>query len=441
MALFPTCLPLDPPAPGGSGKEDHRTSIVAQGHPLCIRGEFQPLLARLVALALTVVPSPACIWEHPGPSPLLRPPLRPPPGPAPPLPGPPAEHTPDFSYQHLYQQHKLQLPAHEGFVGPTLSSGSGTLGGGKEVMRQEGVHMSSRKKAANKIFVGGLHWETTDDKLRKHFMLFGEVIDAVVMKDPISRRSRGFGFITFAEAGAVDRVLAQDNHILDSRRVEAKRAVPRSETLMKEGGREGGREGGQPPTPPMRPLMFAGRSGGEGGGYSHANALGGGGAANDYSSSLPPSYPLPSSYPSQPSTTPSVPPSSSSSSSYASHGPHSASGPGTHKIFVGGLHYDTKDSDFRHYFSLFGRVLSAEVMFNRETHKSRGFGFVVFEDDSSVESCLSLPQHLIDGKLVEVKRAIPRNQVGSPSLPPSLPSSFSGPMGATSGGGAGEEGA
>jgi hypothetical protein len=78
----------------------------------------------------------------PGPPLFFAPPSAP--LPAPPLLSlaPPAEHTPDFSYQHLYQQHKLQLPAHEGFVGPTLSSGSGTLGGGKEVMRQEGVHMS-----------------------------------------------------------------------------------------------------------------------------------------------------------------------------------------------------------------------------------------------------------------------------------------------------------
>ena len=48
---------------------------------------------------------------------------------------------------------------------------------------------------------------------------------AVVMKDAISRRSRGFGFITFAEPSAVDRVLEQPNHVLDNRRVEAKRAV------------------------------------------------------------------------------------------------------------------------------------------------------------------------------------------------------------------------
>ena len=53
--------------------------------------------------------------------------------------------------------------------------------------------------------------------------------DAVVMKDPVSRRSRGFGFITFEDIDSVDNVLAHEPHTIDSRKVEAKRAVPRSE--------------------------------------------------------------------------------------------------------------------------------------------------------------------------------------------------------------------
>ena len=57
------------------------------------------------------------------------------------------------------------------------------------------------------------------DKLRAYFSAFGPVTDAVVMKDPISRRSRGFGFITYADPSCVERALAQPNHILDNRRV------------------------------------------------------------------------------------------------------------------------------------------------------------------------------------------------------------------------------
>ena len=68
------------------------------------------------------------------------------------------------------------------------------------------------------------------EKLRNYFATYGAVTDAVVMKDPISRRSRGFGFITYSDPACVDRALAQQNHVLDSRRVEAKRAVPRADS-------------------------------------------------------------------------------------------------------------------------------------------------------------------------------------------------------------------
>ena len=68
------------------------------------------------------------------------------------------------------------------------------------------------------------------DKLRKYFSVYGTVQDAVVMKDPVSRRSRGFGFITFTDINSVDNTLANEPHTIDARKVEAKRAVPRSES-------------------------------------------------------------------------------------------------------------------------------------------------------------------------------------------------------------------
>lgn len=49
------------------------------------------------------------------------------------------------------------------------------------------------------------------------------------MKDAVSRRSRGFGFITYMNTASVDAALSVEQHIVDNRRVEAKRAVPRSE--------------------------------------------------------------------------------------------------------------------------------------------------------------------------------------------------------------------
>ncbi|KAG2526550.1 hypothetical protein BBO99_00002962 [Phytophthora kernoviae] len=212
-----------------------------------------------------------------------------------------------------------------------------------------------------KIFIGGLSYETTDEKLRAYFGAYGTVTDAVVMKDPISRRSRGFGFITYADPVCVDRALTQPNHILDSRRVEAKRAVPRAESL---------------------------RDIGNGAPSNRGNGT----------------------------------------NSISSLSMNSAVG-ATKKIFVGGLHYETKDADFKKYFMQYGKVVSAEVMFNRETNKSRGFGFVIFESEDSVELVLQDKNHIIDGKSVEVKRAVPRTDVPPPRSVSSRGGSFSGPSG------------
>ena len=78
------------------------------------------------------------------------------------------------------------------------------------------------------------------------------------------------------------------------------------------------------------------------------------------------------------------------------------------KIFVGGLHYDTDKVGLRKHFEQYGKILSSEVMYNRETNKSRGFGFVIYADAESVDRALETRMHMIDKKQAEVKRATPR---------------------------------
>lgn len=91
------------------------------------------------------------------------------------------------------------------------------------------------------------------------------------------------------------------------------------------------------------------------------------------------------------------------------------------QIFVGGLHYETRDASLQAYFEQFGPVQTAEVMFNRETHKSRGFGFVVFEAEESANAVLQSTHHTVNGKVVEVKRAVPRAQSSTGGSNPSSP--------------------
>ncbi|XP_052745462.1 RNA-binding protein Musashi homolog Rbp6-like [Bicyclus anynana] len=86
----------------------------------------------------------------------------------------------------------------------------------------------SASPSPSKLFVGGLSWQTSSEKLREYFAMFGAVTDVLIMKDPVTQRSRGFGFITFQEAASVDKVLAVPVHTLDGKRIDPKHATPKS---------------------------------------------------------------------------------------------------------------------------------------------------------------------------------------------------------------------
>ncbi len=55
--------------------------------------------------------------------------------------------------------------------------------------------------------------------MREYFSQFGAVTDSVVMKDPVTGKPRGFGFITFEDPAVVDKVLESKPHILDNKPV------------------------------------------------------------------------------------------------------------------------------------------------------------------------------------------------------------------------------
>ncbi|MCP4501671.1 MAG: RNA-binding protein [Deltaproteobacteria bacterium] len=104
-----------------------------------------------------------------------------------------------------------------------------------------------------KLFVGGLSWGTTDDTLREGFERFGEVTDAKVILDRETGRSRGFGFVSFAEGDAASTAISEmDGQELDGRVIRVNEANER---------------------PPRR--------GGGGGGAGYGGGGGGGGGGGD----------------------------------------------------------------------------------------------------------------------------------------------------------------
>jgi cold-inducible RNA-binding protein len=103
---------------------------------------------------------------------------------------------------------------------------------------------------SNKLFVGGLSWNTDDEMLRQAFEPHGTVTQASVVMDRDTDRSRGFGFVTMESAEqAQTAIQAMDSTVLDGRTIRVSVARER------EGGRGGGGGGGGGP-----------RGGGGGGG-------------------------------------------------------------------------------------------------------------------------------------------------------------------------------
>ncbi|GMH05248.1 hypothetical protein Nepgr_007088 [Nepenthes gracilis] len=154
------------------------------------------------------------------------------------------------------------------------------------------------------------------------------------MKDRITGRARGFGFVIYADSAVAERVVRQ-KHVLDGRSVEAKKAVPRDEQHI---------------------------------------------------------------------------PNKINSSIHGSPNPVHAK-----KIFVGGLPSTVTESNFKRYFDQFGAIMDVVVMYDHNTQRPRGFGFITYDSEEAVERALVKTFHELNGKRVEVKRAVPKELSPGPS--------------------------
>ena len=80
------------------------------------------------------------------------------------------------------------------------------------------------------------------------------------------------------------------------------------------------------------------------------------------------------------------------------------------KLFVGGLPFSTTDEELNEAFSQFGNVSSAKVITDRETGRSRGFGFVEFESDEEGKASIEgLDNKELGGRTIHVSEARERD--------------------------------
>jgi RNA recognition motif-containing protein len=85
------------------------------------------------------------------------------------------------------------------------------------------------------------------------------------------------------------------------------------------------------------------------------------------------------------------------------------------RLFVGGLAFTTSTDGLRDAFARFGPVQSAAVMTDRETGRSRGFGFVEMASEQEAERAISaLNGSSLDGRMIRVDKATPRGAGGPP---------------------------
>nr|XP_019708922.1 RNA-binding protein 24 isoform X1 [Elaeis guineensis] len=76
-----------------------------------------------------------------------------------------------------------------------------------------------------KVFVGGLAWETKSETMRRYFEQFGEILEAVVITDKNTGRSKGYGFVTFRDPESARRSCANPSPVIDGRQANCNLAA------------------------------------------------------------------------------------------------------------------------------------------------------------------------------------------------------------------------
>ncbi|XP_010471510.1 PREDICTED: glycine-rich RNA-binding protein 5, mitochondrial [Camelina sativa] len=133
-----------------------------------------------------------------------------------------------------------------------------------------------RCMSSSKVFVGGISYSTDEFGLREAFSKYGEVVDAKIIVDRETGRSRGFAFVTFTSSEEASNAMQLDGQDLHGRRIRVNYATERGSGF---GGRGFGGPGGGYGAPDGG---YGGNAGGYGGGSGYGGGAGGYGGNPSY---------------------------------------------------------------------------------------------------------------------------------------------------------------
>src|SRR3954467_14041059 len=87
-------------------------------------------------------------------------------------------------------------------------------------------------------------------------------------------------------------------------------------------------------------------------------------------------------------------------------------------IYVSNLSFNVQDEDLKEFFAPYGEVTSAKIISDRETGKSRGFGFVEMADEAASKKAIAeLNDATVDGRAIKVMEAKPKEKSSSSFSP------------------------
>jgi len=202
----------------------------------------------------------------------------------------------------------------------------------------------------HRIYVGNLSWDTDEEGLREAFGGYGNITDLIVMCHKDTGRSRGFGYISFSSQEEMDAaIVGMDGQELDGRSLRVN-----TDSRGNTGGYNN--SGGYNNT-----RNFT--QGESNGGYNNQDYSGG---SNEY-------------------------------------------GGQECRVFVGNLSWDTDEGSLREAFCGYGELTDLVVMVDRDTGRSRGFGYVSYNSKEEMDAAIAgMDGQMLDGRNIRVNEAYSR---------------------------------